>query len=233
MGQSRDATALMRKMDELWRGDASEAIMSMTVKTRNYQRAMRMQVWSKGKEHSLVRILSPKKDRGISTLKVEKNIWNYLPKINRVTKVPSSMMMGSWMGSHFTNDDLVRESSLEEDYASSITFEGQRDGKAVYEVTLLPRPDAPVVWGKIVYVIEQETLLPLKADYFDEEGAREREMVFSEAKNMDGRLLPTRMELRPVDKPGEFTAMVYEKMNFNPQLPDGLFSLQGLRKKQP
>ncbi|MDH4248629.1 MAG: outer membrane lipoprotein-sorting protein, partial [Deltaproteobacteria bacterium] len=101
------AAELMRRMDELWRGDASHARMTMQVRTRNYTRSMTLESWSRGKEHSLIRILSPKKDEGIATLKVSDNIWNYLPNINRVTKVPASMMGGAWMGSHFTNDDLV------------------------------------------------------------------------------------------------------------------------------
>ena len=127
----KDAVALMRRVDEMWRGASSHALLTMTVKTRRYRRAMTMDSWSQGKEKSLVKILSPKKDRGITTLKVERNIWNYLPKINRITKIPSNMMMGSWMGSHFTNDDLVKESSFEDDYKSEISYKGMRDGKPV------------------------------------------------------------------------------------------------------
>lgn len=229
--QKVDALTLMRRMDELWRGKSSKAVMRMEVKTRHYQRTMRMMSWSLGKERSLVRILAPKKDKGIATLKVAKNIWNYLPKINRVSKVPPSMMMGSWMGSHFTNDDLVRESSYEEDYESSLTFSGQREGKAVYEVTSLPRPNAPVVWGKVITVLEQGTLMPLSAAYYDEEGTLEREMVFSGVRRVGGRSLPTRMEMRPLDKPGEYTAIVYEQIEFDTGLSEGFFSLQRLRKR--
>ena len=109
--QAMDVGELIRHIDRLWRGDTSHASMSMTVKTRRYERTMTMEAWSRGKDYSLVLIREPVKDRGIATLKVKDNIWNYLPKINRVTKVPSSMMSGSWMGSHFTNDDLVKEST--------------------------------------------------------------------------------------------------------------------------
>ncbi|MEE8434047.1 MAG: outer membrane lipoprotein-sorting protein [bacterium] len=229
--RSGDAAALMRRVDELWRGASSHAVLTMTVKTRRYSRAMTMDSWSQGKEKSLVRILSPKKDRGIATLKVNRNIWNYLPKINRITKIPSNMMMGSWMGSHFTNDDLVKESSFETDYQSKITYEGMRNGKSIYEVTSLPRPDAPVVWGKVVTVIERKTLLPLRAVYFDEDGARARTLVFSEPRRFGKRTLPARLELTPEGKPGESTVLLYREINFDVTFPRGLFSLRALRRR--
>jgi outer membrane lipoprotein-sorting protein len=225
-----DAQSLMRKVDELWRGQSSHAQMTMTVKTERYERSMTMEAWSEGTEKSLVKILAPKKDRGIATLKVEKNIWNYLPKINRVTKIPPSMMMGSWMGSHFTNDDLVKESSFEQDYESKITFAGERDGQKVYEVTSLPRPQAAVVWGKVVTVIAQETLLPVRAVYFDEEGKPARTMRFEAPRTFDGRRLPTRLVLTPEDKPGEHTTIIYDGIRFDVKLPPDLFSLRGLRE---
>jgi outer membrane lipoprotein-sorting protein len=224
-----DASALMRKVDELWRGRSSHAQMSMTVKTERYERTMTLEAWSEGKEKSLVKILAPKKDRGIATLKVERNIWNYLPKINRVTKIPPSMMMGSWMGSHFSNDDLVRESSFEDDYESTLTFSGERGGRRLYEVTSRPRPEAVVVWGKVVMEIEQDTLLPVRAVYYDEDGQVAREMRFEAPRTFDGRQLPTRLVLRPADKPSEFTRVVYEAIRFDIPLPADLFSLRGLR----
>ncbi|MDH4247695.1 MAG: outer membrane lipoprotein-sorting protein [Deltaproteobacteria bacterium] len=223
------AAELMRRMDELWRGDASHARMTMQVRTRNYTRSMTLESWSRGKEHSLIRILSPKKDEGIATLKVSDNIWNYLPNINRVTKVPASMMGGAWMGSHFTNDDLVRESSFESDYTSTVTFSGEREGVRVYEITSRPRPDAAVVWGKLVTVLTQEGLLPVRTEYFDESEVKVRVMTFSNPVKFSGRLVPSRMELRPLDKPEEFTAIDYEALEFNPALPENLFSLQRLQ----
>ena len=226
-----DVRELMRRVDELWRGESSHTRMTMKVKTRRYERSMTMEGWSQGKDRSLVKILAPKKERGIATLKVERNIWNYLPKINRVSKIPPSMMMGSWMGSHFTNDDLVKESSFEDDYASRITFNGERRGHVIYEVTSLPHPEAVVVWGKVVTEIERESLLPLRAVYFDEEGNRAREMVFEQPKSFGGRTLPSRLVITPQDKPGERTVVVYEQIVFDVKLPPGLFTLRGLRKR--
>lgn len=230
--QAMEVDELIHHIDRLWRGETSQANMSMTVKTRHYERTMTMEAWSKGKDYSLVVIREPVKDRGISTLKVEENIWNYLPKINRVTKVPSSMMSGSWMGSHFTNDDLVKESTFEDDYDSTITFEGERNGKTIYELTSLPKPNAAVVWGKVVMSIEQKSLAPYKALYYDEEGVLIRTMTFDAIQQIDGRAVPMRMSLQPEDKPNESTMIVYHDIEFGVSLDSSFFSLQSLKRRR-
>ena len=223
---------LIRHIDQLWRGETSHATMTMTVKTRRYERTMTMEAWSRGKDYSLVTIREPIKDRGIATLKVEANIWNYLPKINRVTKVPSSMMSGSWMGSHFTNDDLVKESTYEDDYTSSITFEGERDGRLIYEITSLPKPDAAVVWGKVMMLIEQASLAPYRALYYDEEGVLIRTMTFDQHRQIEGRTIPMRLTLQPEDKPDESTVIVYQDIEFGVPLEPSFFSLQSLKQRR-
>lgn len=228
----KDAKALMRHIDRLWRSDSSRAIMSMTVQTSHYKRTMQMETWSKGKDRSLVIIRKPKKDRGIATLKVKENIWNYLPKINRVTKVPASMMSGSWMGSHFTNDDLIKENTFEDDYVSKISFSGEKGGLEIYEVTSTPRLDAPVVWGKVVMQIEKSKLTPLVAFYYDEEGALARTMRFEDVQKKASRYVPMRLVLTPEDKPDESTIIVYHDIKFDMNLSDRIFSLQNLQKRQ-
>lgn len=222
---------LIRHIDRLWRGETSHAIMSMTVNTRRYERTMTMEAWSRGKDHSLVLIREPVKDRGIATLKVGENIWNYLPKINRVTKVPASMMGGSWMGSHFTNDDLVRESTFEDDYDSRITFEGERDGRRIYEMTSIPKPNAAVVWGKVVMLIEQETLAPFRARYYDEDGLLVRTLTFDKQQPIGNRIVPMRMSLQPEDKPEESTVILYKEIEFGVPLEASFFSLQNLKRR--
>jgi outer membrane lipoprotein-sorting protein len=230
--QAMEIDELMSHIDRLWRGDTSQATMTMTVKTRRYERTMTMEAWSRGQDYSLVVIREPVKDRGIATLKVKENIWNYLPKINRVTKVPASMMSGSWMGSHFTNDDLVKESTFIDDFESVISFEGERDGTPIYEVTSIPRPDAAVVWGKVVMSIRQDNFAPLVAHYFDEEGQLVRLMRFDRIERVDGRAIPLRMTLLPQDKPDESTVVVYEKIAFGMALDDNVFSLRGLQQRR-
>lgn len=226
-----DVQALVRHVDNLWRGTTSHAEMTMTVKTRRYQRTMKLEAWSKGKDYSLVVIRKPIKDRGIATLKVEQNIWNYLPKINRVTKVPTSMMSGSWMGSHFTNDDLVKENTFEADYNVSLTFEGKRDGQAIYEITAIPKPNAAVVWGKVVMEVLQKGLVPITADYYDEEGTLIRRMSFSDLQKIDDKIVPMKMVLQPQDKPDESTQLTYDTIRFNVPLEKNFFSLQTLKRR--
>ena len=181
---------------------------------------------------SLIIIRAPKKDRGIATLKVKENIWNYLPKINRETKVPPSMMSGSWMGSHFTNDDLVKENTFEDDYVSKISFSGKRDGIAIYEVTSTPRPNAPVVWGKVVTKIEKSRLTPLVALYYDEDDRLARTMRFGNVQKKASRYVPMRLVLTPEDKPDESTVITYHDIKFDMNLPDRIFSLQNLQRRQ-
>nr|WP_281502153.1 outer membrane lipoprotein-sorting protein [Alcanivorax sp. S6407] len=189
-----------------------------------------MQAWSRGKHYSLIVIEQPVKDKGVATLKVEQNIWNYLPKINRVTKVPSSMMAGSWMGSHFTNDDLVKESTFEDDYDSQITFEGERDGQAIIEITSIPKPDAAVVWGKVVMTIDQQVLAPYRAWYYDEEGTLIRTLVFDQWQQQEDRTIPMRLSLTPQDKPGESTVITYHDIVFDIPLDTDFFSLKTLKR---
>ena len=223
---------LIHHIDQLWRGETSRANMSMTVKTQRYERSMTMEAWSRGKDFSLVVISEPIKDKGIATLKVKDNIWNYLPKINRVTKVPSSMMSGSWMGSHFTNDDLVKESTFEDDYTSSITFEGTRDGVAIYEMTSIPKVNAAIVWGKVVMQIEQKTLAPHRALYYDEDGVLIRTMTFDQPQQINKRTVPMRLTLQPEDKPEESTVIVYKEIKLDIPLDESFFSLQNLQRRR-
>jgi len=227
-----DANELMRHIDDMWRGETSKATMSMAVKTQRYERNMTMDAWSRGKDYSLVVIREPIKDRDIATLKVEDNIWNYLPKINRVTKIPSSMMSGSWMGSHFTNDDLVKENTFQDDYNSKISFEGERDGQLIYEVTSVAKPDAAVVWGKVVTQIDQKTLAPFAAVYYDEQGKLMRKISYDQIKTIGKRVVPMRMSLQPMDKPGESTVVTYEDIEFGVPLEASFFSLQNLQQRR-
>ena len=229
-GEPLSSQDILDHVDDLFRGSSSFGTFTMKVKTAHYTREMRMEGWSRGKDHSLIRILSPSKERGTATLKAGKDIWNYLPKVRRVIKVPSSMMGGSWMGSHFTNDDLVKESRMADDYGHEITFRGEREGSAVIDGTLIPRPDAAVVWGKVIVTVGEEGWMPRSVEYFDEDMEMTRVMTYSDERTLGGRVLPVRMRVVPSDKPDEYTEMVYEEMEFDLDLPDDLFTLRNLQK---
>ena len=179
-----DATEILEKVDDLWRGESSFAEMTMEVATEHYERSMKLKAWSLGKEHSLFIITYPPKDRGVATLKAEQDIWNYLPRVDRTIKIPASLMMGSWMGSHFTNDDLVKESRLVEDYDIVIGFEGVREDTEVWEFVLTPRPEAAVVWGRIDFEVRKDDLMPTWARYYDEDGELVRTLQYDEYQEM-------------------------------------------------
>ena len=142
------AVEIVDRVDRMLRGDSSWGRLEMAVVTRRWERNVTLEIWSEGTEQALIKVLKPKKEEGTATLKVGSDMWNYLPKIDRTIRVPSSMMMASWMGSHFTNDDLVKESRLIRDYDIEIAYEGEREGVEVYEFLLTPHPEAPVVWAR-------------------------------------------------------------------------------------
>lgn len=224
------AREIVDRVDRLLRGDSSRGTVTMQIVTENWQRSLTMQILSQGTQNALVRIQQPKKEAGTATLKVDNNIWNYLPKVSRTIKIPSSMMMASWMGSHFTNDDLVKDSQLVRDYFLEIAFEGDRDGAPVYEFLLTPRPDAPVVWGKIEIEVRQDDLMPTWQRYYDEDGTLMRELRFSAYTTLGGRLVPARMVMQPQDKPQEQTVIVYDDLEFDIPIAADTFSLRNLER---
>jgi outer membrane lipoprotein-sorting protein len=223
------AREIVDRADRLLRGESSVGTVTMEISTVNWQRTLTMQIWSLGTDNALIRINKPEKEAGTATLKVGNNIWHYLPKVNRTIKIPSSMMTASWMGSHFTNDDLVKDSRLIRDYFIAISFEGERQGTQVYEFTLTPRPEAAVVWGKIILEVRQADLMPTWQRFYDEEGKLVRELTLSDYKMMGGRFVPTRMVVRPVDKPGEQT-MISDDLAFDVAISADTFSLRNLER---
>ncbi len=224
------ARDLLRRMDELYRGKTSQGEMEMTVQTAHWTRVLRLKVWSEGMDKTFVVLLSPKKDAGIATLRVRNEMWNFFPRINKTLKVPPSMMMGSWMGSDFTNDDLVKESSLLEDYHARFTDEPGPPGS--FAIELIPKAETPTVWARILLWVEPKGLLPLREDYFDEKGEKVRTLLFKEVKTMGGRTFPTVMELQPLRKPGHKTLVRYIDLRFDEPLPPSVFTLQNLRRER-
>jgi hypothetical protein len=202
----------------------------MNVTTAHWKRSLTLETWSKGKEKSLVRVLAPKKEKGTATLRSGNDIWNYLPKVKRVIKLPSSMMAASWMGSHFTNDDLVKESRMAEDYTFELTFSGVAEGQEVVEITCHPKPEAAVVWGKVLVRARRDGYLPLFIEYFDEDLRLARTMTFDQVERVGDRTLPTLVTMVPEDKPDESTIIHYEEIGFNIDLDDDFFSLRTLQR---
>jgi hypothetical protein len=192
---------ILDHVDDLFRGTASHGTMTMTITTAHWTRALSLEFWSRGTDKFLVRILAPIKEEGTGTLRVGNDLWNYLPKVKRVIKLPSSMLSAAWMGSHFTNNDLVKQSRMTDDYTFEQSFAGVRDGEEVVEITCLPKPDAAVVWGKVIVRVRRRDYLPLAIHYYDEKLQPVRTMTFGDFKTLGGRLLPSTMAVVPADKP--------------------------------
>ncbi len=226
------AKEIVDRVDQLMRGDSSRADIRMEIQSKHWKRILEAKAWSKGTERALIQIRKPVKERGTATLRAEENIWNYLPKVERVIKIPSSMMMGSWMGSHFTNDDLVKESRMITDYHITISFDGERSGTKVWEFTMAPVENAAVVWGKLVLEVRQEDYMPTWQRYYDEDGEMVRTMTFGDYRKLDDRLVPTLMEVRPTDTPEEYTRVIYQDIDFDVDLADEFFSLRNLRAQR-
>ncbi len=230
--RAQSAREIIDQVDRLLRGESSEARFTMDIRTEHWERSLTLRAWSLGTEYALVRVETPAKEAGIATLKAGQEVWNYLPRVDRTIKVPSSMMMGSWMGSHFTNDDLVKESTLADDYEIEIEFEGARGDVDVWEFLLLPRPEAPVVWGKIRYQVRRDDLMPTWARYYDESDELIRTMTFSEHLVMGGRLVPAVMTVEPADDPDEITVLRYHELEFDVGVDEDFFSLRNLRRQR-
>jgi len=227
---ARSARDILDHVDDLFRGRSSHGRAAMTVTTAHWTRTLALEFWTEGKEKSLIRILAPQKEKDTATLKVGNDLWNFLPKVKRTIKLPSSMLSASWMGSHFTNDDLVKDSRMAEDYDFEITFEGERDGRGVIEVTCHPKPEAAVEWGKVVVLVRAADLLPLAVTYHDEDMRLARTMTYADVRRLGGRDLPTVMTVVPADAPAESTRVVWEAIEFDLALAGDTFSLRALER---
>jgi len=228
--EALSAKAILDRVDDLFRGDASHGRMTMTIHTEHWERALTLDFWGQGKDKSFIRILAPQKEKGTATLRNGTDLWNFLPKVNRVVKLPSSMMSASWMGSHFSNDDLVKESRFSEDYTFEISREATENNLEIVEITCIPKPEAAIVWGKVVVKIKRKDLMPLVTSYFDEDLNLARTMRFEEVALLGGKMLPSKLIIVPADKPNESTAVKYEKIEFNKNFNADIFSLRNLQR---
>ena len=224
------ATQIIRKVEALLRGESAHSVMEMTIVNPRWERTLRMENWEKGRKKTLVRILAPKKEEGVGSLKIDYQMWNYLPRVERVIKIPPSMMMSSWMGSDFTNDDLVKESSIVEDYTHELTGTVDLEGEQAYRIEAKPRPQAPVVWGLLVFFVRVDDYVPLRQEYYSESGELVRYLDFREIKEMGGRRLPTLWEMVPLGKEGKKTLVRLIEIEFDLPLSEEIFSLRNLEK---
>jgi len=228
---AQTAEEIIRKAEEKMRGKES-AYMEMSIETirPKWSRSMSLKSWGKGNDYSLMVLTEPSKDAGTAFLKRHKEVWNWVPSIERSIKMPPSMMSQSWMGTDMSNDDLVRESSSVRDYTHTIEKDTMIDGRKCWKIVLMPKPDAPVVWGKLEAFVDQQDYVQLLLRQYDEDEYLINEMVSSDIKEMDGVVMATRMELIPIEKPGNKTVMVINKIKFNEEYEDSFFTVQNMKR---
>ncbi len=228
---SLEVQKIIQEIDELYRATSSYAEVEMAITNPNWQRTMTMKVWSLGRDKTFVRILTPNKEKGVGSLRIENEMWNYLPKTDKVIKIPPSMMMSSWMGSDFTNDDLVKEFSLWEDYSYELITPDSAVDSLVY-VNCIPHPDLPIIWANIVIAANRNDHLPVWQKYYDDKGRMMRLMTYHDIQEFDGRRLPATLEMTPRNKEGHKTIIRYHKLSFDAEIDEELFSLRHLQSPQ-
>ena len=226
--EAQEAKEIITRADAKSRGRYLEQELRMTITRPEWQRTLTMKSWSKGTDYSIVLITAPAKEKGQVFLKRENEMWNWIPSIERLIKVPPSMMMQSWMGSDFTNDDLVKESSIVNDYDHSLLGNETIDVSACWKIQLLPKPDAPVVWGKVISWVDKN-YNQRKLEYYDEEGTLVNTMYLSEIKLMNDREIPTRMEMVPAGEKGKKTVVEILSAIYEKPIPDSYFSIQNMK----
>jgi outer membrane lipoprotein-sorting protein len=226
----QDATEIVKKADELMKAKSSYSEITMKIVKPDWSREMGMKVWALEPDYAIIYITEPARDKGTVTLKRKTEVWNWLPSAQKVIKIPPSMMLQSWMGSDFTNDDLVKESSVINDYTHKILGEEKIDGMDCFKIQLTPKPDAGVVWGKIIAWIVKDTYLEPKVEYYDEDGFMVKQFIGSNLQKMDDRNIFTHWEMIPEDKPGNKTIMDYNKIQFNIKTDESFFSEQNMKR---
>ena len=228
--QTIDATSIVRAADEKFNGEKSGiSVMSMTIIRPTWQRTVEFKNWSLGRDYALTLITAPAKGKGQTFLKRGTEMWSWNPAISRLIKLPPSMMSQGWMGSDYTNDDLLRESSVVNDYTHTIIGEETVDGRLCYKIKMTAKEAAPVVWGSQIRWIDKKDFLVLRAELFDQDGYLVRTELGSEIKEMDGRTIPTRIELLPKDEPGNKTELYIKDIKFNVRITENFFSQQNMK----
>lgn len=227
---AQEAKDIVKKADDKAKGKSSIANITIQTIRPNWSREMSVKAWTKGNHLTLILVLAPAKEKGVVFLKREKEVWNWIPSIERNIKMPPSMMSQSWMGTDFTNDDLVKEASIIEDYDHSFLADVIIDNRNCYKIQLLPKPKSAVIWGKVVMCIDKKDFLMLHVEYFDEDGKRINTMHCTDIKMLGGRLLASKMEMLPENKRGNKTVLNYNSLVFDSPLDDSFFSTQNLTK---
>jgi outer membrane lipoprotein-sorting protein len=225
----QNALEIVRKADEKMRGSTMQAELTIKTIRPTWSREMQSKIWMKGNDEAIIIIQSPAKDKGIAFLRRKKEVWNWMPALERVIKLPPSMMNQNWMGTDFTNDDLVRESSIVDDYIHSIAGDTDIDNRNCYIINMKPKPAAAVIWSKVILCIDKKDFLELHSRFYDEDNRLVNTMNAYDIKWMHDRIIPTRFEMIPANKKGQKTEMIYTNILYNKPIGDDFFSVDKLK----
>lgn len=229
----RTPLELVDMANKVLRGDSSHAKIKMTIVTPSWERSLEVEAWNQGRSHAYIVIHAPPKEKGTTTLRRGPEMWMWMPRVERTMKVPPSMMHSSWQGSDFTYEDIVKADSIVKDYTHRVLKVEKADGYDIHHLEALPKPDAPVVWGKVLFavgVFPDGWVIPVKEEDYSERGELIRTITLSQVKEMGGRRVPTRLECVPTRTPGRRTVLEYGLIEFDLALPDSFFSVSRLRK---
>lgn len=228
--QEISAKEVVERADQNMRGETSQAEMTIKIIRPTWSREMEMKTWSKGDDYAMILITSPAREEGTAFLKRKNEVWNWVPSIERNIKLPPSMMSQSWMGTDFTNDDLVREASVVSDYTHSHMGMDTISGKKCYKIKMVPKPSAAIVWDKVIVWIDSEIFLQLKAEFYDEDGELINVLNSGEIKEMGGRKITSKLEMIPVDEEGYKTVIIYNDIVFNKEIKDDFFTTRNMKR---
>ena len=230
VAQTLSATEIIKKADEKFKGEQSGySVMTMTIVRPGWQRTIEFKSWSREDDYALTLITAPAREKGQSFLKRKNEMWSWNPSINRLIKLPPSMMSQGWMGSDYTNDDILRESSVVDDYSHSIEGEETINGLQCYKIRLTAKEDADILWSSQIWWVDKKEFIVLKAELYDEDGYLVRTETASDLKIMDGRLLPSLIELVPAEAEGQKTILKIDEMKFNVNIEESFFSQQNMK----
>ncbi|MCM2277146.1 MAG: outer membrane lipoprotein-sorting protein [Oligoflexia bacterium] len=227
--QASEATQLIERSEANTRGRTFSAAIEMRVEHGGSARSLKMRLWSEGMGKALVKIAEPAKDRDTGNLRIELNLWQFLPNVDRIVKIPPSLMLQSWMGSDFTNDDLVRTSSLARDYTHELAGKEKLEGAEVARIVCTPKPSAPVTWGKVIAWVRTRDAVPLKHEYYSENGQLLKIMAGTEVKTFGTHSIPTVLEMKNAKKPDSRTVLRYSDVVFDSAIPERVFTQENLR----
>ena len=231
IGQDLSPKEIIRKADDKFNGENTGiSVMAMTIVRPTWERTVEFKNWSSGKDHSLTLITAPARDKGQSFLKRNNEMWSWNPTISRLIKLPPSMMSQGWMGSDYTNDDILKESSVVNDYIHEIIGEEKVDDRTCYKVKMVAKEEAAVIWGHQIRWIDKKDFLFMKSELYDEDGYLVRTEIGMDIKTMDGRLIPTRLELIPEEEEGHKTILVIKEIEFNTPIKESFFSQQNMKR---